>query len=80
MIYIHTFRKPQKHDSKGDATRAWNYQKGDTVRIICYTNCEEAQLKINGVVVGETKKSNSETGEISWDILFKEGKVEAFGY
>ncbi len=81
MIYIGTYKNPEnKGGFSYDAPSVWNYPVGDTIRVVCYTNCLKAQLNLNGKIVGEAKKYNSETGVIYWDIPFTAGKLEAIGY
>ena len=81
MIYIGTYQNSEK--SKNLSTNAlsvWNYKEGDTIRIVCYTNCKKTQLLLNGEKIGDAKNYNDETGIIHWDIPFKAGKLEAIGY
>ncbi|WP_028295942.1 sugar-binding domain-containing protein [Olivibacter sitiensis] len=62
-----------------DAWPIWNYKAGDTIRVVCYTNCPQAQLLLNGNVVGKTKDYDDGTGIISWDIPYQPGKLEVVG-
>lgn len=62
-----------------DAWSIWNYEKGQSIRVVCYTNSAKAKLMLNGKEVGETKDYNSETGMIFWDIPFQPGKLEVIG-
>ena len=36
-----------------DAWPIWNYAAGQSIRVVCYTNAEKAQLQLNGKVVGQ---------------------------
>mgnify|MGYP000024874271 CR=1 FL=1 len=53
MTYIGTYisrsynRSPSMY-----APPVWNYEKGETVRVVCYTNCETSELYLNGKLVG----------------------------
>ncbi|MDE6339981.1 MAG: DUF4982 domain-containing protein [Muribaculaceae bacterium] len=58
----------------------WNYEDGDKVRVVCYTNAPQARLLLNGDVVGEMKPMDEETGMIHWDIPFAEGTLRGEGY
>ncbi|RKD90900.1 sugar-binding domain-containing protein [Mangrovibacterium diazotrophicum] len=62
-----------------DAWPIWNYPKGELIRVVCYTNAAQAELHLNGKVVGEKKPYNSETGIIFWDIPYQDGKLEVIG-
>jgi hypothetical protein len=80
MIYAGTIRKGSRERiSPTDAPPLWNYLKGDTVRVICFTNCQTAQLFLNGEIVGQSKSLDKERGFISWEIPFQPGKLEVTG-
>ena len=81
MIYIGTYisNNPNKKDLSMDAWPLWNYNEGQKVKVVCYTNAAKARLELDGKVVGEVKNYDSEVGIISWDIPFQSGKLEAVG-
>ena len=62
-----------------DAWPVWNYEKGQTIRVVCYTNAAKAQLTLNGKNIGEAKEYDNNTGIIYWDIPYEEGKLEVKG-
>jgi hypothetical protein len=62
-----------------DAWPIWNYQEGQQIRVVCYTNSAEARLELNGKLIGEQKKYDEETGIIFWDIPYTSGKLEVVG-
>ncbi|WP_053058365.1 sugar-binding domain-containing protein [Pedobacter sp. BMA] len=62
-----------------DAWASWNYQTGQMIRVVCYTNSAKAHLELNGSVVGKTKDYDNKTGIIFWDIPYAEGKLEVVG-
>ena len=63
-----------------DAWPVWNYEKGQPIRVVCYTNAAKAQLSLNGKVVGETKDYDENVGIIYWDIPYEDGKLEVTGF
>lgn len=63
-----------------DAWPIWNYEEGQQVRIVCYTNAAKAQLLLNNEVVGEMKQYDDNTGVIFWDIPYKPGALTVKGY
>ncbi len=81
MIYVGTYPlfNRNRNALSIDAWPVWNYKDGQTVRVVCYTNTLKAKLELNGKMVGELKNYDQETGMISWDIPFQEGKLEAVG-
>lgn len=62
-----------------DAWPIWNYQAGQQIRVVCYTNSVAARLELNGQVVGQEKKYDQKTGIIFWDIPYAMGKLEVVG-
>ncbi|MDR1160792.1 MAG: DUF4982 domain-containing protein [Tannerellaceae bacterium] len=79
VIYIGTY--PAKANSRlsQDAWPVWNYQEGDLIRIVCYTNAAKARLELNGKTAGEEKKYDDKTGIISWDIPYRDGALTVIG-
>ncbi|MFV0290769.1 MAG: sugar-binding domain-containing protein [Mangrovibacterium sp.] len=63
-----------------DAWNIWNYKQGQSIRVVCYTNAAQAELQLNGKVVGEKKAYDESTGIIYWDIPYEAGKLEVKGF
>ena len=80
MIFAGTYipRNKERGLSK-DAWPLWNYENGQTVRVVVYTNAVKARLELNGKVVGEVKNYDPNVGILSWDVPFAAGKLEAVG-
>ena len=81
MAYLGTYplRRQGRNQLSMDAWPIWNYEAGQTVRVVCYTNAAQAELYLNGKVVGEKKSYDTKTGIISWDIPYEAGKLEVIG-
>ncbi|MFB9107425.1 sugar-binding domain-containing protein [Flavobacterium gyeonganense] len=79
MAYLGTYVLKNEKDISKDAWAIWNYEAGQKIRVVCYTNAAKARLELNGKVVGETKLYDEKTGIIYWDIPFASGKLEAVG-
>ena len=81
MIYLGSYLKTGRgRNLSTDALPLWNYREGDTIRVVSYTNCQKAQLVLDGQKIGEAKNRNDDTGIIYWDVPFRTGKLEAIGY
>ena len=81
MIYGGTYLKPRNaRDLSTDALPLWNYNIGETIRVVCYSNCDKAQLMLNNSVADEMKNYDKETGIIYWDIPYQPGKLELIGF
>lgn len=62
-----------------DAWPIWNYNEGQLIRVVCYTNAAQAKLLLNGKNVGDIKPYDDNIGIIYWDIPYQEGKLEVIG-
>ena len=62
-----------------DAWPIWNYEAGQSIRVVCYTNAAKAKLMLNGKEIGETKDYDDNTGIIFWDIPYTAGKLAVVG-
>lgn len=57
----------------------WNWTKDEPLKVTCYTNCDEAELFLNGKSLGR-KKLNQETLAISWNVNYASGTLKVEGY
>jgi len=62
-----------------DAWPVWNYNDGQLIRVVCYTNALQASLELNGKLIGKAKPHEDKTGIIFWDIPYRAGKLEVIG-
>lgn len=81
VTYIGTFRKPARgmRRSTPEAWDVWNYEAGDIVRVVCYTNAPQARLLLDGAVVGEPKSIDPQRGFIAWEIPYRAGELRGEG-
>ena len=83
MIYIGTYRRGRGRwgdQLSIDAGDSWNYRDGERIRVVCYTNTAQAQLKLNGEVIGEMRPYDDHHGMIHWDVPYAAGTLTAEGY
>jgi beta-galactosidase len=57
---------------------SWPGKDGDSVKVHCYTNCEEVELFLNGKSQGKQKTEPFK--KLIWPVIYKPGKLEAKGY
>lgn len=62
-----------------DAWPVWNYEEGQMIRVVCYTNAAQAKLLLNNREVGAVQPYNEDTGIIFWDIPFHPGELKVLG-
>ena len=58
----------------------WNWpgKEGDSIKVHCYTNCEEVELFLNGKSLG--KKKAEPYKKLIWLLIYQPGKLEAKGF
>ena len=56
----------------------WNWNKGDTVDVWAYTNCQEVELFLNDLSLG-TKKKVGDDLHLMWRLSFAPGTLKAIG-
>ncbi len=59
---------PYAHDS-------WNYEEGQNVRVVCYTNATSAKLLLNGKEIGGQPQRDPETDILYWVIDYQSGTL-----
>lgn len=79
VTYIGTYLKPENNNLSIDAWPIWNYNDGQIIRVVCYTNAVKTRLMLNGAQVGEVKNRDDNTGVIYWDLPYQKGKLEVIG-
>ncbi len=59
----------------------WHYSEDESVVVQVYTNCEEAELFLNGASLGKQKRSDFEDDNIiKWLVPYKTGALKVVGY
>jgi hypothetical protein len=81
VCYLGTYPAPENQNNLSiDAWPIWNYRCEEKIRVVCYTNCQQSQLMINGKAIGNFKDYDDNTGIVFWDIPFEAGKLEVVGF
>lgn len=85
VTYVGTYPIPDRFKNSRrtflspDAWDIWNYDPGQEIRVVCYTNAPQARLLLDGKVLGEMKPYDEKTGIIYWDIPYRAGELKAEG-
>lgn len=58
----------------------WNYRKEDKIIVQVYTNCEEAELFLNGKSLGKKALSSFNDKVIKWPVDYIPGELKVIGY
>ncbi len=57
------------------APAIWNYEEGQRVRVVCYTNAPSARLLLNNAPIGGDPKRDKDTDILYWDIDYQAGTL-----
>jgi beta-galactosidase len=61
------------------AEESWNWPSNSAVTVLCFANCPEVRLSLNGKVIGTQKITDAERGRLRWEIPFEPGILQAVG-
>ena len=58
----------------------WNFEgmEGENIRVVAYTNCDEAELFVNGKSLG--KITIDKPGHAEWQVPYETGTIKVVGY
>lgn len=81
VIYL-TASKTSRTQERGwrAAKPSWNWTAGDTVRVGCITNAEEAELFLNGKSLGRKLKNDTASRGLFWAVNYEPGELEVKGF
>lgn len=79
MVYIATSATNSRGNNPQNGAASWNYTAGDSVRVVCFTNCSEAELFLNGVSLGR-KALDTATRIITWNVVHQPGELLVKAY
>ena len=84
VCYIGTSPIPRNRNNRGRNNRQWvssyapalwNYDDGQTIRVVCYTNAPSARLLLNGQPIGNEPQRDEGSGILYWDIAYSPGTL-----
>ncbi|HEU5397022.1 MAG TPA: glycoside hydrolase family 2 TIM barrel-domain containing protein, partial [Verrucomicrobiae bacterium] len=58
---------------------SWNWASNAMVTVICYANCPEVTLLLNGGVIGTKQLAEATDGVLRWRVPFAPGELKAIG-
>ncbi|WP_114938799.1 sugar-binding domain-containing protein [Mucilaginibacter endophyticus] len=84
MVYIGA-RAITSTEDKGiwshrTAEPVWNWQPGGKIKVDCFTNCQEAELFLNGKSLGKQSRSAAKGQVPSWQVDYERGELVVKGY
>jgi len=65
-----------------DEINSWNFEgyENQNLKVWIYTQCEEAELFLNGKSLGRIKNTEATKNKLGWDVPYQKGTLEAKGY
>lgn len=84
MVYIGA-REVKKTEDRGiwshkSVQPVWNWPANSKMRVDCFTNCQEAELFLNGKSLGKLSRSLSRGNIPSWEVDYEPGELMLKGY
>jgi hypothetical protein len=84
MVYIAARELKQSEDrgiwSHRGVQPTWNWQAGTKLKVECFTNCQEAELFLNGKSLGKQLRDTATNQIPSWNVDYQAGEVLVKGY
>jgi beta-galactosidase len=60
-------------------TEQWNFSEGRTLTVLCYANCPEVTLELNGTEIGTKTSGQAVNGVLTWAVPYAPGTLKAIG-
>lgn len=84
MAYLGTRDVPKGDEASSlwdhrQAEPVWNGTKGVPRRVVCFTNCEEAELSLNGQSLGIKCLADAPDHALWWDVPYVPGTLTVMG-
>ena len=81
MVYAGTMPsdKVNAKTSFIDVEDKWNYKKGEKVTVAVFTNCESAELELNGRKITGKPHKDPDSNALLWDVDYEEGELTVYG-
>lgn len=80
MVYIGTSEVPRRNRENHNAEPNWNWTAGQQVQVSCFTNCEEAELFLNGKSLGRKSINGVANHILLWNVAYQPGILSVKGY
>jgi beta-galactosidase len=55
----------------------WNWKENETISVNAFTNCEEVELFLNGISLGNKEMKDFINHTITWEVPFEKGTLKA---
>jgi len=79
MVYICAADQELHRSGIMNAAESWNWPAAETIHVLCFANCPEVELTLNGKSLGMKHLSEGDTGMLRWEVPYQPGTLEATG-
>lgn len=59
---------------------SWNCPTNSIVTVLCFANCPQVTLELNGKTIGTKNLSDAVNGRLRWEIPYEPGTLQAIGW
>ena len=86
LIYIGTAPLPataprgNQANNRRNLADSWNHSEGDSIRVSCFTTCEEAELFLNGKSLGKKRLADAAERVMTWRVVYQPGELSVKGF
>lgn len=80
VIYLVASKGGQQDRGRRLTKPSWNWSPGDTIRVACITNAEEAELFVNGKSLGRKSKRDTAARGLFWPVNYEPGELMVKGF
>ncbi len=79
VVYICSTVTGNRESRRRRPVESWNWQENQTVNVLCYTNCSDVSLTLNGTLIGSKPSSEARRGVLTWQVPYQAGTLKAVG-
>ena len=80
LVFLATAPPGSRGNNRRAMVASWNYKDGDTIRISCFTNCDAAELMLNGTSLGKKQAIDSLGNTLTWETVYQPGTLLVKGF
>lgn len=80
MVYLATAVVSKDNRNRRMPANLWKYNEDDSVVVSCFTNCDDAELFINGHSSGKKNLSDANEKILTWRTVYQPGTLLVKGY
>ena len=67
-------------NNRRNLAASWNYKAGDSIRVNCFTTCDEVELLLNGQSLGKKRLADAVERVMTWRVVYQPGELSVKGF